>query len=147
MRFINDSVTSMLERAADACTMRHRAIANNIANVNTPGYKAKDVVFEEKLKRYLGLEGSSGGRTGGRIELARTNRGHIGSSRSGLGGAGLEPEMVVNEDTRIRPDGNNVDIDLEMAKLAENEIRYNSILSVIDRRFRILEYVISEGKR
>jgi len=54
MGWINDDLTLLLlEKTLDVCVLRHKVIANNIANVDTPGFKASRVIFEEKLKRAL----------------------------------------------------------------------------------------------
>lgn len=124
----------VLEKALDAATLRQRVIAHNVANVNTPGFKRTDVIFEEKLVRALGLE------TG--VELYRTHPHHLPAA-----GFELTPEVVPDNSTTMRADGNNVDIDREMVDLAQNSLNFNFAVQQLSGRLAMLRYVINEGRR
>ena len=102
---------NVLDKAADAAWLRNDAIANNIANVDTPGYKRQDVNFEEQLRKALKRNRyESIDEKVGEINLKRLNlmtyRDHAGFS--------------------YRLDRNNVDIDTENVELASNQIRYQT---------------------
>lgn len=107
--------------------MRQQAVSNNIANVNTPGYKAQRVEFENLLEQAM----SGGGMT-------RTNDRHFGVN----GGDGVQGRIVNREGTSITDDGNNVDIDLEMAELSANNIYYNALSSQLSAKYSMTRSVL-----
>ncbi|SDF38776.1 flagellar basal body rod protein FlgB [Sporolituus thermophilus] len=122
----------VLERALAAAALRHKVISNNIANVNTPGFKRSEVHFEEHLKQ--ALTGKSG--------LSRTHQRHLAAKSDDLS---IEIMAVTN--TAFRADGNNVDIDFEMAEMAKNNIYYDAVAQQLYRYFSNLKSVINEGRR
>jgi len=131
------SRTKTLEKTLDAAWMRNDAISQNIANIDTPGYKRKKVAFEEYLNEAL----ENGG-----IKGFRTDRRHIPIGESNID----DIEATVSEDGSsldMRLDGNNVDIDNEMASLAKNSIRYNTLIQSLSSEFRRVKSAISEGRR
>lgn len=105
----------------DVAALRHQVIANNIANVDTPYFKASDVSFEEKLRAAL----SSG--DAGTAELAEAR-----------------PAVYRIPATRFRIDGNTVDIDWETVKLSQNTGRYNAQAAVLRRRLAMWRRVAGE---
>lgn len=118
---------NVLGRAADASWLRNEAIANNIANVDTPGFKRQDVAFEVELKKALGYN---------RYQTMDDKVGHIKSSR-------LQPQVYTDYgDYTYRLDGNNVDIENENIMLAENQLKYQGLLAGIRQEFQNLEAVI-----
>ncbi|MCR4427025.1 MAG: flagellar basal body rod protein FlgB [Firmicutes bacterium] len=138
MKIFETRVTRLMEKALDIASARHDLLANNIANVNTPGYKARDVDFHAELRAHL--ETDRVPRVAGRTTHPR----HI--PISGRGGSPSSP-MEMRSETSMRLDGNSVDIDAEMAKVAENAAAYNTFAQLIADRFRTLRYIISEGRR
>lgn len=97
--------------------VRHRAIAENIANADTPNYKKQTVVFEEELRQAIN------GTTRDELEIRQTHSRHMAIKTDD---ASLIPHKIIrNTDTTMNNNGNNVDIDLEMANLAENQLMYN----------------------
>ncbi len=131
---IDETNYYLIKKSLDASSERGRVIAHNIANVNTPGYKASNVVFEEKLNNVLSNES---------IKLRTTNKNHIsdGSTISTI-----SPKVEKDTSTSMRLDGNNVDIDSEMADLAANSILYNTLISQANSRISIRRYIISNNK-
>jgi flagellar basal-body rod protein FlgB len=121
-----DSNFVALDAAIGAAGMRHQVLANNIANVNTPGFKRSDVKFDGLLAHALDDANASGN------TKAITD---------------LQPSVTVENNTVMRADGNNVDIDNEMASLAENNVRYNALVQMASKELNILKYVISDGRR
>lgn len=117
----------LLTRALDASSLRQHAVSNNIANVNTPGYKAQRVEFENILEQALSGEG-----------MHRTNERHMGVA----GMDDLQGRVVSREGTSIRDDGNNVDIDLEMAELSANNIYYNALSSQLNAKYSMVRSVL-----
>lgn len=123
----------ILKKALDGSWARHNAISNNIANVNTPGYKRINVEFEEKLRR--AIEGS-------KLSLYATNKGHI----SNLGNINqLDPDFSVEKSYSTRKDKNNVNIDVENAELAKNTILYDALIRQISDEFNKIKMVLNEG--
>jgi flagellar basal-body rod protein FlgB len=114
-------------KGLDAYAHRGRAIANNIANVSTPGYQRIEVSFEEQLRRALDKELNLAG--------TRTNGNHLFLGRPELEHVKSEGYRVTEPIDLTNPgEINNVDIDIEMAKLAENEIAFNFATAFIKDR-------------
>ena len=108
---------AVMEGALQAASVRQRVISNNVANVNTPGFKKSDVVFEDLLAKELN-PGQSG-----KLEMVRTNDRHLPAGADAPASAKIERQ----DTTTMRVDSNNVDIDVEMANLSKNHIYYNSL--------------------
>ena len=118
---------NVLDKAADASWIRNEAISNNIANVDTPGYKRQDVNFEEQLRkamknsRYTSIDERVA-----KVDLERLN-----------------PITYRDHSTlSYRLDGNNVDIDTENVELASNQIRYQGLTDSITKHFEGLQLVM-----
>ncbi len=123
-----DTTFAVLGKALDAYSLRHRVSANNIANANTPGFKRSYVSFEAELG-----------------ELVRKSGGDEGSLLSGLDDLDLSAQ--VDQLTESREDGNNVDMEQEIAEMSKNNIRYAGASSIIKKKLEMYRYVISEGRR
>ncbi len=126
--------TAVLEKALDAAWMRNEVITNNIANVNTPGYKKSDVSFEEQLA------GAKQFQIGSTIKNPKFLP--IGNDTQSI----PAPQMIQQTNTSARKDGNNVDIDVEMAELAKNTIKYNALITQISKQFGNIKMVLNEGR-
>lgn len=118
---------NVLDRAADAAWQRNEAISNNIANVDTPGYKRQDVSFESVLQQALGNN---------RYESMDDKVANVDLSRL-RGRAYLD---YANYSYRL--DGNNVDIENENVMLAENQLKYQGLISSINQEFTNLKTVM-----
>ena len=118
---------NVLNRAADAAWQRNEAISNNIANVDTPGYKRQDVAFESVLQQALGNN---------RYESMDDKVANVDLSRL-RGRAYLD---YANYSYRL--DGNNVDIENENVMLAENQLKYQGLISSINPEFTNLKTVM-----
>jgi len=129
--WLDSSVLKLLEGGLDGLSLRNKVIADNIANVDTPGFKRSDVNFNEVLQAALGKEGLAG------IELRRTSPGHL----PGIGT--FSGNFVIKDtSTTFRNDGNNVDIDMEMARLAQNTLHYNALSTALTSHLMMLRQVI-----
>jgi len=129
----------MLQQGLSAAWTRNAVIRNNIANIETPGFKSSEVHFESLLARKL-LD-SGGGFIG-----AKTHPGHrdIGSGVRAM--QPVHPRIVKTNDMSMRMDGNNVDIEAENVKLAQNSIYYNTLVEKLNGELRRLRMAISEGR-
>lgn len=118
---------NVLDRAADAAWRRNEAISNNIANVDTPGYKRQDVAFESVLQQALGNN---------RYESMDDKVANVDLSR-------LRGRAYVDyANYSYRLDGNNVDIENENVMLAENQLKYQGLISSINQEFTNLKTVM-----
>jgi flagellar basal-body rod protein FlgB len=122
---------------ADALRLRARRgelIANNLANADTPGFKARDVDFRKAL--------ADARQPGGALTLSTTNASHLGR---GAGAALPDGTGVVQYRVPMAPalDGNTVDAQVEQAAFAENAVRYQATLSFLNSRFRGLMTAIT----
>ncbi|MFW6245234.1 MAG: flagellar basal body rod protein FlgB [Fibrobacterota bacterium] len=104
----------MVSKSLDAAMLRARVIANNIANVNTPGFRRVDVKFEDQLRKALDAT---------RLKGARTDQKHMEVGKKNM--ANVNAEAYHPYDPTLPSGVNNVDIDTEMAKLAETQIMFN----------------------
>lgn len=118
---------NVLDKAADASWLRNDAISNNIANVDTPGYKRQDVDFESQLAH--ALKNSRYTSMDERVSNIRLNR--------------LNPICYTDyAGYSYRLDGNNVDIDTEGVYLAKNQVTYQGLVMSITQEFKNLQAVM-----
>ena len=126
---INSNVfdyVNVLDKASDAAWTRNEIIANNLANIDTPGYKRQDLNFEDELRRALG---NSRYKTMDK-KVADLRDKHLQA-------------RVVNDYSGFsyRTDRNNVDIDTENVMLAANQIKYNGLMAGVKHEFQTLNMV------
>lgn len=119
---MNSSTMDYLQRGLQAANLRHEVISNNIANVNTPRFKKSDVIFESLLAKELGLDKDER-----KLELVRTRDKHLPIPFPEKATAQIQRDDIHT----MRVDENNVDIDVEMANLAKNQIYYNTMAKEI----------------
>lgn len=105
----------LLGQVMDTASLRHRVIAQNVANVNTPNYKRLEVAFEGELAKALGHTGGTG---------------HV-------------VPKVIETDNPERVDGNTVDIDREMGDLTKNALLYQAISQILASRLGSMRSAIS----
>lgn len=117
---------NLLDKAADASWLRNEAISNNIANVDTPGYKREDVTFQSELKR--AIEYSGGETMDAKVKA-------LGNSTSHLNARTYKDYQGYS----YRLDGNNVDNETEQAMLAKNQLMYEGLMSSISQEFKNLQ--------
>jgi flagellar basal-body rod protein FlgB len=111
-------ISGLLEKALNIRGFYHKVLASNIANVETPGYKEKDIDFSTELERSIG--GSNGG-----FEIRER------SDPGGIDGI----------------DGNSVNMEDQIVKLTENTMMFNAFVQLINKKFSMMRYVINEGRR
>ncbi|MDD4570777.1 MAG: flagellar basal body rod protein FlgB [Tepidanaerobacteraceae bacterium] len=126
---------NLMEGLLDVKLKRHELLSNNLANVDTPGYKRSDITFESILRDNLNKSN---------IPMTVTNNRHI-RTRKLL--KDIQPKVYSQEDRSLRNDENNVDMDKEMVELIKNTLSYNIISDQIQKNFRILQTAISEGRK
>lgn len=126
---------NMLSKALDASWKRNEVIANNIANAETPGFKRSDVIFEDILKEQLNSK---------KLKGTITNSKHMNINGGDIKDITYKTKTEDTFSTRL--DKNNVDIDVEMAEKAKNEILYNTLTGRVQSRFQKIKLVINEGR-
>ncbi|MFN8634024.1 MAG: flagellar basal body rod protein FlgB [Chloroflexota bacterium] len=135
---INDTKNDrVIQAALQGLTARQRAIADNVANVDTPQFKATHVSFEKSLQQALGADDQP-------LRMMKVQNGVAGPDDAS---ADLKPTVTLDSSTGRRNDGNNVDIDGEMLELSDTNIRFNSLIQVMNSKMQILRYAINDGKR
>lgn len=122
-----------LQKGLDTAWMRNEVISNNIANVDTPGFKASQVEFEDIMAAALGAKD-------GELQLEATDEGHITGAVTSVEDA--NPRIVTNVDTSAGYDENNVNIENEMVELAKNSINYYALVGKVNSEFRKLNTAI-----
>lgn len=134
-----------LSRAMDQTTRRHGLLTENLSNVNTPGYKRRDLDFGIALDSAMGRPGQGGLGSPGLsinkglgIEHGRP-RLHASRLQGGAGSPTRDPGSV-------RQDGSSVDMEKEVMALAETELRYQMLTDMTASYFRGLKNVIKEGR-
>ena len=107
-------VYNLMKMGLDATNLRGQTIANNIANINTPGYKRKYVTFEETLKK----------------------------SSKGISIDDAKIELKVDNSTTMREDENNVDLEVEKVNQASNSLQYNALITLTSSKLAMAKSVI-----
>lgn len=131
---IPDNLFGIHTKALDVWQRRSEVLANNLANADTPDYKARDVDFSKVLAAASGVAGANG------VNLATPTPGQIG----GLSPAqGALEYRVPNQPTM---DGNTVDEQVEQAAFAANGVHYQASLSFITAQIRMLRTAITGGQ-
>jgi flagellar basal-body rod protein FlgB len=115
------NMTNLIERALNIRSQYHRVISGNIANVDTPGYREKDVDFREELDRQI--DSGLTTLTKGAVEIKE-------GSNDGLSSI----------------DGNTVNMENQMVKLTENQLMFHALVQVTAKRFSMMKYLIREGR-
>jgi flagellar basal-body rod protein FlgB len=127
---ISENTYNLLKNSMDASALRGKVIANNIANINTKGYKKLFVTFEDTLNDSKGENA-----------LKTDNNKHIQT-----GSSSGEIAVQRDESTSMRQDGNNVDIDLEMTNQAANTLMYNALVQRVSGKISMKRYIIGGGR-
>lgn len=122
---------NVLNKAAGASWTKNEIIANNIANVDTPDYKRKDLNFESLLSEAL--------------SDTSIHTKNLDKKVANINLASLNPDVYTEYSTlSYRYDGNNVDIDTEQAYLADNQIKYYALLDSMTHEFNRLKTVLNQ---
>ena len=133
MKGLTDSTIQALSQNLNLRLQNQNVISSNIANADTPGFKAKAMDFEHAMRDALDI--------GENLKLETSNSNHIGSH-----GPGAVEGDVYNDPNGVESlDGNTVDRAGEMAKMKENQILYNASIEALRKKLAILEYGITEG--
>lgn len=133
MTKIFDPTIGALNTSLNLRLMNQNVIGGNVANADTPGYKAQTMEFEGALRDALGV--------GSQSAPATTHAGHIAPSDTDP----VSPEIYDDPNGVESLDGNTVDRAAEMAKMAENQILYDASVEMLKKKLGMLKYSITEG--
>ena len=128
------NLLSTYENALLIRAQRNEVLAANIANADTPGYKARDIDFRSALNSV---------QQGGSLALTTTSELH----RQGSGLSGVwQADAAYRIPTQPTLDGNTVETDVEQAQFAENALQYRAALSFVDSQIRSIRYALKGGE-
>jgi flagellar basal-body rod protein FlgB len=116
-----DSIIDLIEVGIKAEGLRQKAIANNVANLETPGYRRIDVKFEELLAKSLDSSEP--------VDLSE-----------------VEPEVYQPKETRIKPNGNDVSLESEVGAMIKNSLRHKTFIRLLSKRYKQIEMAINVGR-
>ena len=131
-----DKTMASLERSLNLRSQNQKLIVSNIANMDTPNFKAFKMMMGEEMDNTAGQ--------GSPLTMTRTQVGHLAPSSGGMDPGRIE--RVEEDPMALRGDGNTVELDREMANLAENTMMYNTATRIISTKFKTLRDVIKGGQ-
>jgi flagellar basal-body rod protein FlgB len=112
------SIVELIEAGLRAEALRQKTIANNVANLQTPGYRRLDVRFEQLLAKAIG--------SGGQFDLEE-----------------IEPEVYQPKNTSVNPNGNDVNIEVEVCELAKNNLRQKAFIRLLNKKYSQIDEAIN----
>lgn len=128
----------ILNRGLDASMLRHSILADNIANVDTPGFKRSDVSFQTELQRALD--------PASRIEMTRSAKRHFDTEPT-RDPMKVRPRVYAETDTWTRNDLNNVDPEVEMAHIGQNTMYYQALANRTSAQFKMLTSIVAKTQQ
>ena len=124
-----DKTMSLVQRSLDIRASRHQTLASNVANVETPGYVPKDIPFQKIFERFLDNSST--------IPLKKTHDHHLPAE---------DPPFAQDFSAEVETDPGSVDIDQQMAKLAENNLMFQAGVQALIKKFEALKNTISQTR-
>ncbi len=132
-----DKTTSALGAAINYRQLRQSLVSSNIANAETPGYKAKRLQFEDALTRAVDLHGKTA--------MLVSDPEHFANGPGKI--SNIRADIFEDPDINLTNDGNTVDMEKEMAILKENSLIYKAAVQLINKKLGALKYAVTEGGR
>ena len=132
-----NSIINLLEKGLDGASLRQKALSNNLANVNTPNYKRKDVNFQGILENEVERAADDN------LKLDKTSAKHLSAGGFNKGQSSFK--ITTADNTSYKNDDNNISVDVEMTKLAKNHLYYNTLTRQINNKFSMIKNVINKG--
>jgi flagellar basal-body rod protein FlgB len=115
-----NNIVDLIEAGIRAESLRQKVIANNIANLETPGYRRIDVRFEELLAKCLN--------SSGKVDLTKVN-----------------PEIYQPRETTVKSNGNDVDYEAEVGRMIKNAIRHKALIRLLSKKYSQIDQAIGPG--
>lgn len=132
---ISDSALQAASLALDGLSLRQQIVGHNLANVDTPGYKAQQVNFESTLQRALDTD------TPQDLTLAKTDEAHLSFRDEST----QFSSITLRQGGSTRADGNNVDIDVEMVQMTETNVRYQALTQLASKKLLLLREITARS--
>ena len=126
---------AMLERSLDLRSRNQKMIVSNLANLDTPNYKAFKMMVADQMDGHA--EGDA------QVTMTRTRNGHMASARTAT--ETMRAERIDHNPLSMRGDGNTVELEQEMSNLAENTLMYNTATRLVANKFNLLKSIIKGG--
>ncbi len=133
---VEDKTLKALAASLKLREMRHEILTSNISNADTPNYKAKRLDFEAALQRALDVDGN--------LAMKTSSDEHFDVGSGGFDN--LQPEIYDDPNGISSIDGNTVDRDSEMAKMAENKVLYDASVKLLNKKLALLKYTLQNEK-
>jgi flagellar basal-body rod protein FlgB len=133
---VNDKTLQALAAGLKFREMRQEIISSNVANAETPGYKAKRLDFEKALARALDVDGE--------MQMNIENPKHFNVGSGGF--ENLQPESYQDPNGIVSENGNTVDREKEMAMMAQNKIMYDTLVQLMNKKLGLMKYTIQSEK-
>lgn len=133
---VNDKTLQALAAGLKFREMRQEIISSNVANAETPGYRAKRLDFEKALARALDVDGQMA------MNIEDEKHFNVGSG----GFNNLQPETYEDPNGIVSEDGNTVDREKEMAMMAQNKIMYDTLVQLMNKKLGLMKYTIQSEK-
>lgn len=133
---ISDRTLDALVASMNFRKARQEVINSNIANAETPGYKSKRLEFEEALARAIDLDKTQS------LKAFKDRHYNVG----GGGFDNLAPEIYEDPNGVVSDDGNTVDREQELVKMAENKILYDASVQLLNKKLGLLKYTINSER-
>ncbi len=127
-------ITSTLFEQLNFRGEKQKVISSNIANINTPNYKTKDLIFEDELTAVNNT-----------LQMKQTNLKHFPLSNNGL--SNINPKLIEVKGLAEQNDGNNVNLDTQMSEMSKNKVLFDAIQSSIKRDSRLFKSVIESSAK
>ena len=112
------NIFDIIEVGIKAESLRNKAIANNLANLQTPGYRRVDVRFKELLAKALDSSGT--------VDLSE-----------------VEPQLYQPENTAVKSNGNDVNLDVEVGEMVKNNLRHKAYIRILQKKYQQIDLAIN----
>jgi len=129
-----DTTTQLLQKVLDLRSKNQQVISANIANAETPGYSAQSFTFEDQLKNAVSENG---------LRAVSTQPNHIPLTPTDLNQ--VTGTISTKKDATAIGDQNSVSVDQEMIKLSENEILYETAITMLNKKLSLIKYAANGG--
>ena len=129
------SITNTLFAHLNYRAERQKVISSNIANINTPNYKTKELVFQEELNKNQAT-----------LQMAKTSSNHftnVGSNPASIN----NPKLVQVKGLQEQNDGNNVNLDSQMSEMSKNKVIFDALQSAIKKDSKLFRSVIESSAK
>ncbi|MDD2888640.1 MAG: flagellar basal body rod protein FlgB [Aliarcobacter sp.] len=128
------SISNKLYEQLNFRAEKQKVISSNIANINTPNYKTKELVFEDELNSQTNM-----------LKMKQTNSKHISTIDNNL--SSVNPKLLEVQGLQEQNDGNNVNLDSQMSEMSKNKVLYDAIQSSIRRDSKLFRSVIESSAK